>query len=186
MNDISELKASWNRRPRVIAIGLGDFIFRDDGVGVHAVRRFQQLHPRPCLAVEVGTSIPETIRMLESADRVLAFDSIEAGGHPGSVYALHVDDILRKGKYNMLRDMRLIGILQTLLYPPSEVVIVGAEPKNTDWGTELSPLWISRLPSWFQQLEKVIAKWNSWNSDRGQVDLSSIIRDSRFEIRQFT
>ncbi len=186
MNDISELKASWNRRPRVIVIGLGDFIFRDDGVGVHAVRRFQQLHPRPCLAVEVGTSVPETIRMLESADRVLAFDSIEAGGSPGSVYALHVDDILRKDKYNMLRDMRLIGLLQTLLYPPSEVVIVGAEPQNTDWGTELSPALDFAASVMVSTAQKVIAKWNSWNSDRGQVDLSSIIRDSRFEIRQFT
>jgi hydrogenase maturation protease len=185
MNDISELKASWNRRPRVIVIGLGDSIFRDDGVGVHAVRRFQQIIPRPCLAVEVGASIPDTVRMIESADRVLAFDSIEAGGFPGSVYVLNVKDIMRKDKYNMLRNMRLIGILQSILHPPSEVVIVGAEPQNTDWGTELSPALDFAASVMVSTAENVIAKWNNYSFDYGQVDLGSIIRDSRFEIRQF-
>jgi len=185
MNDISELKASWNRRPSVIVIGLGDFIFRDDGVGVHAVRRFQQLRPRPCLAVEVGTSIPDAIRMLESSDRVLVFDSVEAGGRPGSVYVLHVDDILRMERYNMLRDMRLIGLLSTLLHPPSEVVIVGAEPQNIDWGTELSPALDYAASVMVSTAQKVIAKWNGWTFDRGHVDLGSIVRDSRFEINQF-
>jgi len=68
---------------RVIVIGLGDSIFRDDGVGVHAVRRFQQLTPGPCLAVEVGRQFSKLSAMIESADRILAFDSIEAGGIPG-------------------------------------------------------------------------------------------------------
>ena len=185
MRDIQELKASWNRRPRVIVIGLGDFIFRDDGVGIHAVRRFQQLMPRPCLAVEVGTSVSETIRMLESADRVLAFDSIEAGGQPGSVYALHVKDILRQDRYNMLRDMRLMGILQTMLTPPSEVVIVGAEPQSIDWGTELSPALDFAATVMVSTAQEIISRWNCWNSSRDRVDLASIIGDSRFEVRQF-
>jgi hydrogenase maturation protease len=184
MSNIPRSKALWNRRPRVIALGLGDFIFRDDGVGVHAVRRFQQLKPSPCLAVEVGTSIFDTIRMLESADRVLAFDSIEAGGRPGSVYVLHVEDIMRKDKYNMLRNMRLIGILQTIRRPPSEVVIIGAEPQSTDWGTELSPALDFAATVMVSTARKVISKWNSPDSNHGQVDLASIIRDSRFEIRQ--
>jgi hydrogenase maturation protease len=185
MNDLSELKASWNSRPRVIVIGLGDSIFRDDGVGVHAVRRFQQITPRPCLAVEVGASIPDTVRMLESADRVLAFDSIQAGGRPGSVYALNLRDIMWKDKCNMLRDMRLIGILQSILRPPSEVVIVGAEPQNTDWGTDLSPALDFAASVMVSTAENVIARWNHHSYDHGQIDLASIIRDSMYEIRQF-
>ncbi len=184
MSTISRSKALWNRRPKIIVMGMGDFIFRDDGVGVHAVRRFQQLKPSPCLAVEVGTSILDTVRMLESADRILAFDSIELGGPPGSVYVLRVQDILRKEKYNMLRDMRLIGILQSILHPPSEVVIVGAEPQTTDWGTELSPALDFAATVMVSTARKVIAKWHSLDSPQGMVDLASIIRDSRFEIRQ--
>ena len=184
MSNTSGSTALWHKRPRVVAIGLGDFIFRDDGVGVHAVRRFRQLKPSPCLAVEVGTSILDTIRMLESADRVLAFDTIQLGGPPGSVYVLRVQDIMRKDKYNMLRDMRLIGILQTILRPPSEVVIIGAEPQTTDWGTELSPALDFAATIMVSTARKVITNWNCLDSAHGQVDLGSIIRDSRFEIRQ--
>jgi hydrogenase maturation protease len=184
MNSISRSEASWNRRPRIAAIGLGDSIFRDDGVGVHAVRRFRQLKPTPCFAVEVGTSISDTIRMLESTDRILAFDSIQLGGPPGSVYVLRVQDIMRKDRYNMLRDMRLISILQTIPNPPSEVVIVGAEPQSTDWGTELSPALDFAATVMVSTARRVISKWNSLESAHGEVDLASIIRDSRFEIRR--
>jgi hydrogenase maturation protease len=183
MSDTPRSRALWNRRPRLIVLGLGDFIFRDDGVGVHAVRRFQQVKPSPCLAVEVGTSIPDTIRMLESADRVLAFDAIEAGGRPGSVYVLNVEDIMRKDKYNVLRNMRLIGILQTILRPPSEVVIIGAEPQTTGWGTELSPALDFAATVMVTTAQKVISKWNSPDVNRGQVDIASIIRDSSSDIR---
>ncbi|MBN1570750.1 MAG: hydrogenase maturation protease [Acidobacteria bacterium] len=184
MNNTSKSKASWNRKPRIIAIGLGDYTFRDDGVGVHALRRFQQLKPAPCLAVEVGTSIPDTVRMIESAERILAFDAIEVGGPPGSVYVLRVQDIMRKDKYNMLRDMRLIGILQSILHPPTEVVIVGAEPQTIEWGTQLSPTLDFAATVMVSTARKVIAKWNSLESSQRQVDLASIIKDSRFEIRQ--
>jgi hydrogenase maturation protease len=184
MSNTSRSTALWNKRPRIVAMGLGDFIFRDDGVGVHALRRFQQLKPSPCLAVEVGTSILDTVRILESADRVLAFDSIQLGGPPGSVYVLRVQDIMRKDKYNMLRDMRLIGILQTILHPPYEIVIIGAEPQSTDWGTEISPALDYAATVMVSTARKVIAKWISLESAHGQVDLASIIRDSTFEIRQ--
>jgi hydrogenase maturation protease len=185
MSGISKSKALWNNHPRMLVLGLGDFIFRDDGVGVHAVRRFQELKPRPCLAVEVGTSILDTVRMLESADRIIVFDSIQAGGQPGSVYVLHAADMIRRDRYEILRDMRLFGILPTLLHPPSEVIIIGAEPQIVDWGTELTPALDFAASIMVSTAQKVISEWNSLDVGHGHVDLASIVRDSSLEIQQF-
>ena len=148
------------RSRRVLVLGLGNSIMRDDGVGVHAVRRFQQLSPRPCLAVEVGTAVFDAIDLIASADRILAFDAVEAGGNPGSVYLLRAEDVTKEGGYNSLHDLGLIRTLETLDRPPAEVVIIGAEPQVIDWGTELSQAVEHAVAPMVLAAEEIIRRWS--------------------------
>ena len=161
MNRIVDPPAFRHRKSRVLAIGLGNSILRDDGVGVHAVRRFQQLTPRPCLAVEVGTAVFDAVPLLETADRILAFDAVKAGGKPGSVYVFRAEDAREEEKYDSLHEMGLIKVLQTLSHTPAEVVIIGAEPQIIDWGTELSPALDSAVAIMVSTAQKVIASFNN-------------------------
>lgn len=175
MNSPSESTAIWNRQPRILVIGLGDSLLRDDGIGVHAVRCFQRVTPNRCLAAEIGTSIFDAIPMLESASRVLAFNAVEAGGRPGSVYLLRAEDILQGENNYPLQEMGLIKALRLLRRPPAEVVIIGAEPQSTDWGAELSPVLDSAIPVMVATALEVIARWRALDLDEGQkVDLASI------------
>jgi hydrogenase maturation protease len=148
------------KQPRILVVGLGNFILRDDGVGVHAVRSFQRIAPRPCLSIEVGTAVFDAIHLFETADRILAFDAVAAGGTPGSVYVLRPEDVLNAGRHDSLHEMGLIQILQTLHRPPEEVVIIGAEPQIIDWGTELSPALHSAVPLMVSTAHKVIEYFN--------------------------
>jgi hydrogenase maturation protease len=184
MGNKSESTAVWNRRPRVVVVGLGNSILQDNGVGVHAVRRFQQMVPRPCLAMEIGTAVYDSVKLLESADRILAFDSVEAGGKPGSVYLLRTEEITQNWKYASLCEMELIKILQTLRRPPDEVVIVGAEPQSVDWGINLSPNLEAAVSVMVSIAQKVVSKWKSIDLGRARIDLTSIVQDSRFQIRE--
>jgi hydrogenase maturation protease len=179
-----ELTAVWNRRPRVAVIGLGNSILQDNGVGVHAVRRFQQIVPRPCLAVELGTAVYDAVKLLESADRVLAFDSVEAGGKPGSVYLFRAEEIMRNWKYASLCEMELIKVLQTLRRPPDEVLIVGAEPQSVDWGINLSPNLESSVSTMVSIAQKVVTKWKSIDIGCAPIDLSSLVHDSIFQMQE--
>ena len=174
--------AEWNRKPRLLVLGLGNGILRDDGVGVHAVRSFQQLNPRPCLSVEVGTAVLDAAPMLESADRVLAFDAVKTGGKPGSVYLFRAEDIEENPKYDSLHEMGLIKVLQMLRRPPAEVVIIGAEPHIIGWGIGLSPALDFAVTLMVSTAQKVIAKWKQLDSDHGQIDLASIAHTSQCEI----
>jgi len=179
----SEATAVWNRRPRVLVVGLGNSIMQDDGIGVHAVRRFQQLVPRPCLAVEVGTDVYDAVKLFQSADHILVFDAIKAGGHPGSVYLVRAEDIVAGWNLSSLHELELCKVLGQLRRPPAEVVIVGAEPQIIDWGIDLSPALDFAVSIMVSTAQKVIAKWKNLDPNRARIDLSSIIRDSRFEIR---
>ncbi len=178
----SESTAVWNRRPRILAAGLGNSIMQDDGIGVHAVRRFQQLVPRPCLAVEVGTDVFDAVKLFQSADHIVVFDAIRAGGHPGSVYLLRAEDIAAGWNHNSLHEMELFKVLQMLRRPPAEVVIIGAEPQIIDWGIDLSPALDFAVSIMVSTAQKVITKWKNLDPARSRIDLTSIIRDSRYPI----
>jgi hydrogenase maturation protease len=143
-------------RSRILVLGLGNSILRDDGAGVHAVRRFQQLTPLPCLAVEVGTAVLNAVHLIENADRVLAFDAVKAGGEPGSVYLFRAEDAMSENAPCSLHEIGLIRVLQTLTRRPAEVLIIGVEPQIIDWGTELSPAVESAVPSMISVAQKAI------------------------------
>jgi hydrogenase maturation protease len=184
MGKKSESTAIWNRRPRVAVVGLGNSILQDNGVGIHAVRRFQQIVPRPCLAVELGTAIYDSVKLFESADRILVFDSVEAGGKPGSVYIFRAEEIMEGARYASLREMELIKILQTLHRRPDEVLIVGAEPQSIDWGINLSPELEAAVCVMVSIAQKAVSKWKSIDVGRARIDVASLIQDSRFQIRE--
>ncbi len=175
--------AEWNRRPKVMVVGLGDSILRDHGVGVHAVRRFQQLTPRPCLAIEIGTAVADAIPLFENADRILAFDAIEAGEQPGSVYVLRAEDLSSDRKRKSLYEVELTRALQSLSQPPDEVVIIAAEPQVVGWGIELSPAVDSAVSIMISTARDVIAKWQSLDLGREPIDLAAIIQDSKYKYR---
>jgi hydrogenase maturation protease len=160
----SATTAATLRHSRILAVGLGNSILRDDGVGVHAVRRFQQITPRPCLAVEVGTAVFNAAHLLETADRILAFDAVKTGGKPGSVYVLRAEDVLEEGEHGSLHEMGLIQVLKTLHRPPAEVVIIGAEPQIIDWGLELSPVLDAAVPLMVSTAQRVVEYFNATSS----------------------
>ena len=172
-----------SKRPKILVIGLGNFLLRDDGVGIHAVRRFQQLTPRPCQAVEIGTAVFHAVPLLERADRVLAFDAIEADCRPGSVYLLRSEDVGLEDKYDSLHEMGLPKVLQTLRRTPTEVVIVGAEPQTIEWGTDLSPALDAAANLMVATAQKVIAAWQKPDAEEQQLDFAKMFHNSRFEIR---
>lgn len=177
MNYSSESTAVWNQQSRILVVGLGNCLLRDDGIGVHAVRSFQRVAPHRCLAAEIGTSIHAAIPMFEGADRILAFNAVEAGGKPGSVYLLSATEILQADAGYPLREMGLMQILQLLQRTPTEVVIIGAEPQCTDWGVELSPLLESVIPVMVSTALEVIAKWQGLSRDDDRkIDLALISR----------
>lgn len=175
--------AEWNRRPRVMVVGLGDSVLTDQGVGIHAVRRFLQIKPPQCLAMEIGTAIANSVSLFENAERVLAFDSLEAGEQPGSVYVFRAESSPSERRHKSLHEVELIRSLQTLPYPPDEVVIIAAEPYMIGWGAELSPVLDSAVSIMVSTACEVIAKWQSLDLCHDRIDLASIIQDSKYKYR---
>ena len=130
--------------PDTVVIGLGNLVLSDDGLGVHVVRRLRdryRLRDRVEL-VEGGTAGLLLLPHLADARRVIIVDAIDTGAPAGtlvrltgekwgSAFAHHLTphDV---GLRDLLGAARLSGVW------PSQLVIHGAQPANTEIGTTLS------------------------------------------------
>ena len=165
-------------QPRLLVLGLGNSILRDDGVGIHAVRHFQLFAPWSCLAVEVGTAVLSALHLLGAADKVIAFDAMQAGGKPGTVYILPAEDVLNEGIQNSLHEMDLQWALHTLKEPRPEVLVIAAEPEAIEYGMELSPSLQAAIPIMIDAALAILEKWQNCGalgSRLSQADLSGVL-----------
>ncbi len=165
---MTPLPVSSAPRPRLLVVGLGNSILTDDGVGIHALRHFRPFAPQSCLALEAGTAVLDALNLLEEAEKIIAFDAMQAGGKPGTVYLLPADDVLNEGIDNSLHELGLLWILQTIGKCHPEVWVIAAEPEKIDYGMSLSPSVRAAVPTMVETALAVIAMWQ----ERGEARLS--------------
>jgi hydrogenase maturation protease len=157
---MEDLRLRSRRGPRIVIVGLGNLLLRDDGVGVHAVHELQKAPPPGVQVVEVGTAILDALHLFEWADRVLAIDAMQAGGPAGTLYSLRASDVEDRSPKASLHELSLLAALRFLAdarRPP--IVILGVEPAVIDYGLDLSPEVQSALPVLVQSVREIVDAW---------------------------
>ncbi len=175
LRESDPLSAGKSAQPRLLLLGLGNSILMDDGVGIHALRRLQSLAPRSCLAFEAGTAVLSAIPFLEDADKVIAFDAMQAGGEPGTVYLLSAEDVLNEEVRESLHEMGLPWALRTLRRPGPEVWVVAAEPGTIDYGLDLSPPLRVAVPIMVQTALVILEMWQGAAPSKGRLQGADIL-----------
>ncbi|MBU7006203.1 HyaD/HybD family hydrogenase maturation endopeptidase [Phosphitispora fastidiosa] len=128
---------------KVLVLGVGNSILSDEGLGVHLVKRLQEEEfPDNVEMLEGGTQGLELLAYIDDVAKLIIIDCVKAGAEPGSIFRFEPDKvnvIPREfkisyhdlGIYDFLQQARLLESL-----PPT--IIFGVEPKEIDWGEELS------------------------------------------------
>jgi len=143
---------------RVVVVGIGNVLLKDEGIGVHVARALSKAAQGDNSSFDVidGGTSPDVFMLLEGARKVVLVDAVSGGGSPGSVYRFHPADILLKKEYTIsAHQISLMDSLQMMEFSehkPEEVVIVGIEPKEIGWGMEPSPELQGKMP----QIIKVV------------------------------
>jgi len=153
-------KARSRKELRILIVGLGNLLLRDDGVGVHAIRELQRNPQLGILPVEVGTAVLDALHLFEWADRILAIDAMQAGGSAGTLYSLRVSDVEDRGPRGSLHELNLLAALRFLPNGKRpEIVILGVEPGIIDQGINLSPEVAAALPVVIHSIREVVEYW---------------------------
>jgi hydrogenase maturation protease len=144
--------------PRVVVIGVGNLLMKDEGIGIHALEALQQIDlPADVELVDGGTS-PDLIAYTKAGDRLILIDSAKAGGEPGAIYRFKPEDVSPETTH--LTSAHELGVSQNLSLMsllgnrPADTVIIGIEPGEIAPGLELSALLQQKLP----EIVKVVLK----------------------------
>jgi hydrogenase maturation protease len=142
---------------RKFVLGIGNVLLGDEGVGCHVVHALEGI-PLPDVKIIDGGTCPDAFQLLEDADKLVIVDAVKGGGTPGQIYRFHLEDItLEQKPFLSLHDVGLVDnlMLMQLWRNIGEAVIIGVEPREINWGLELSPELREKMP---QIIETILAE----------------------------
>jgi len=91
-----------------------------------------------------GTASFDLLDTLAGRRQVIIIDAVRTGSEPGTIFRFTPEDI--SARREQVTSLHQVGLLEALTVAehlldsaPQEVIILGIEPKEIDWGLELSP-----------------------------------------------
>ncbi len=147
-----------------LIVGIGNTLLRDDGVGCHVVHALEGIPLPDVRVVDAGTSF-DVLQLHGAAEKLIVVDAVKGGGMAGQIYRFELDDLsLEQEPLLSLHDMSLVDNLRLmqLWHSIDGAVIIGIEPKDIDWGLELSPELQEKMP---RIIDVVLAELNNTNPE---------------------
>lgn len=95
--------------------GIGNFLLRDEGFGVHVVHYLldNYVFPENVEIQDVGTAGIYMAPFLEECDPVFVIDAVDIPGEPGSFHFFTLDDV-RAGTFQLRMSPHQLGFLEIL------------------------------------------------------------------------
>jgi hydrogenase maturation protease len=149
---------------KVLILGVGNLLLRDDGFGVHLINALKDTgFPDNVTMLEAGTVSHQLIPLLHQIDHLIVIDVVEAGDKPGSLFRFSPDDMKFPVEQRVsLHQISLIDVLHMaeLTGSKPKTVIIGVQPKDvSSWSLELSEELVAVLPRVkelvFEELKKI-------------------------------
>ena len=129
---------------RILVLGVGNILLRDEGVGVRVVERLQadySFSPNVSL-LDGGTLGIKLMDAISSSDFLIVVDAVLNGQPPGTFYRLTGDEVRKSVAFKY--SLHQTDLLETLaccelVGTRPETVVVGIEPEDyAPWSDELT------------------------------------------------
>ena len=151
-NSTAHLENSGSHRGRIVLIGAGNILKRDDGVGVETMKRLQAREfPTPIEFIDAGTAIQDVLPQVAEAEAVVIVDALEVDEQPGSLFRLTPEELrdclgqpecLSLHQVSLLESIQLVELTGRRVPP---VTIYGVVPAEVGLGLGLSDMLEERL-----------------------------------------
>jgi hydrogenase maturation protease len=147
----------------ILILGIGNILLKDEGVGVHVVRRLKEISlPGNVEVLDGGTAGLDLVDFIANRKKVIVIDAVNAGEKPGTIYHLTEKNLDIKPKalmsFHEIDFLDAIHMSDVMGDKPEEIVVIGVEPKDMSDGVELSPEIEVRIP---RIIEVVMAEVNN-------------------------
>jgi hydrogenase maturation protease len=147
-----------------VVIGFGNILLKDEGIGVHIIRKFDSMpreSEREYALIDGGTCPDILFQLPVGIAKLIVVDAVKGGGEPGCIYRFAPTDIeFKKASISSLHQLDLeesLRMMELLGKYPESVIIIGVEPYEIDWGLKISPEVEKKIPEIIHLLEQEIA-----------------------------
>ncbi len=137
---------------KTVVLGVGNILHRDDGAGAQAIARLRadSRVPADVCLVEGGTLGLELLPYIWDCARLIVVDAVDVGERPGTLIRMsgeELNSLPSNSSIHQLGVSDLLIALRMLAERQPEVVLLGVQPGNTDWSSELSSDVAARIDS---------------------------------------
>ena len=147
------------RPAKVIVLGMGNLLLRDEGIGVHVANVMQDV------------TVP-AVMSLDTADKLIVVDAVQTGDETGTIYRFRPEDIdLDEVTITSLHQISLLEnlwLMERFGDGPKDIVIIGVEPEDISLGLELSEKLQQRIPQIVRILIEEINSTNPGEPEKGE------------------
>lgn len=156
-----------NNRNQITILGIGNTLYTDEGLGVHALEALQEqysMDPQVQL-IDGSTDGMSLLGPVEDTDYLIVIDAINAGKEGGHIIELHGNDI--PAYYGIKMSIHQLGFQEVLLASklreryPKNIVMIGMQPTSLELGIGLSETNEAQLPEMFKLIEQQVNKWKN-------------------------
>src|SRR5512136_3395821 len=143
---------------KTLIVGMGNLIYKDEGIGVHVVQEMEKMElPGHVELLDIGTSTMDLTSHLEGVKKMVVIDAMKAGGVAGTLYRCRPEDLIPADEDPV--SLHEIGLIEALNMAKKmgfeiDTIVIGVEPKVFDWGTELSDEVRSKIPAMIEAVLK--------------------------------
>jgi len=135
---------------KVVIIGFGNILFKDEGVGCWVAQELQKRHLPPGVEViDGGTASLDLLLDGKKIRKIIIIDALKGEGKPGTLYKVPIDELIQREslpfslhQFDLLRTLWLMKHENPCC---KEVVLIGVEPDEIQWGLGLSESIQERL-----------------------------------------
>jgi hydrogenase maturation protease len=131
--------------PRILVLGIGNILLRDEGVGVHVVNRFRDVYtvPEGVALIDGGTMGLDLIPYFEDRTHVIVVDAVCANGQrPGTIHRFSGSDVMGLlGERISPHQIGLSDLLACIAVGsrlPEQLVLLGIVPESLETGLEMT------------------------------------------------
>lgn len=126
----------------ITILGVGNILYRDDGVGIRVVEKLEKEYefPDDVLIVDGGVLGINLMGIISSAGRLIVVDTVLNHGKPGDLHRLEHDEIpnriLAKNSLHQVDLIEALTLCSALDHVP-QTTIIGIEPKDLNTLSEV-------------------------------------------------
>ena len=156
-------------------MGVGNLLFRDEGLGIHVIERLEAEFdfPEHVSLVDGGTLGLSLLGVVTAADHLIIVDAVRKGGEPGTLYRMAGEDlpyrVMAKNSLHQVDFIEAFTCCQLLDKVP-ETVILGLEPLDIETlSIELTPTIRDRVDFLVDEVLSELDRLGAGYRPKGEV-----------------